>query len=192
MAVATDDFNRADAATLGANWTVSKSGMQIISNQVEPVNFGTALQCCTRNDITPGDDQYSQVTIKPSLATIGGYSSMLVVRHGGSGATQRGYIAYWGDAWATLHMGVIINDSIDASNDTGVATADNDVIRLEVEGNFVRVFKNSVQAGSDWERTTYASGNVGFGGDFTGYDVMDNWEGGDLAGPSPRRFFLKH
>jgi hypothetical protein len=75
--IITDDFNRVDAATLGANWTNSHgTGLGIVSNQASSKgNSGASADCAVYSGAgwTGGNDQYGEAVIitKPSACDAG-------------------------------------------------------------------------------------------------------------------------
>lgn len=191
MAIATDDFNRADSASRGANWTsVSGFDSRIASNEATPNTAG--LPCLNYyNAITPGDAQYAKVTLRSPLETLtggpygvgpairiatgadNGYSTIV-----NSVAAERFRVYRRIAGAATLIMQY-----------TGAAPAIGDVVELRVNSGFdldLRVNGVSVVTFTDTDVNKIQSGRVGdFGVIGNDFSHWDDWEGGDLASGPP-------
>lgn len=178
----TDTFNRADAGSLGANWAEFVNGYKIVSNQADAVNAGSPGQRAYYIGAAAGTDQFSAATVGTGLATNGGFDTRVFVRLSGSGTTVNGYELAWGDTRGTN----VVIFRLDSGGETTLQTtsltvAPGDVMRLEVEGSTLRAYQNGVQIGTNVTDANHTTGEVGIHGYFTGYDVFDAWEGGDLA-----------
>lgn len=183
MAFATDDFNRADSGSLGSNWTEHTNGMKIVSNKADTVNSGGTRQLVSWNAASFGGDQYSQVVTQAGM-----FASYVCARVQGTGSGQDAHVVYWGDGFGTnIFIGYLVDNSLTTLLDTGVTWAGGDTIRIESEGSNIRAYKNGAQAGTtQTDGGLITGGAPGFGGGWTGFDIFDNWEGGDLsAGSTP-------
>lgn len=183
MPTANDDFNRADAGDLGANWTEFSEGFKIVSNQAVAVNSGVQNRAYYSGAGAFGNDQYSSVVVGTGSGSNGGYDARVGVRLSGTGTTISGYELRWGDIDGTsVKIFRVDSGSETQLQSTTLTVAPGDVMRIEVEGTTIRAFKNGVQIGTDQTDANHASGEVGIHGRFDGYDVFNSWEGGDFSG----------
>jgi hypothetical protein len=181
MASASDDFNRTDAASLGANWTTpaSADAFSVSSNKAQP-HAGTAVFSWTYyNATTFTDDQASEATIAiDSLSYIG------VSVRADTGGAATGYFA--GSYAGSYEIRKLTNASTASALATGLGTPTNgDVIRLEVTGSSPAhlVFKvNGSSIGSaDDSASPYTAGAPGLFG-YAAAMQLDNWSGADVGG----------
>lgn len=178
--LATDAFTRADAADLGANWTVCKGAaesLQIISNQAAMISAGGARGGNYYSAVTAPNDQYSQALIVAIPANALGVS----VRNITSGTTRNAYFAGF-DAndfgpgsriWKQV-------GSVSTSLATGATTlAGGQTWRLEVVGTNL-TFKINGATECTVSDPDLASGQFGLWGESTviNFVAFDNWEGG--------------
>jgi hypothetical protein len=196
---ASDDFNRADAADLGSNWTPLLGAspqpflghLVITNNQAGPNAQGVdCLSYWSAN--TFSDDQYSQAVI-PKV----GYYTTVIVRadstqnrfyEGYVTATGYGIAKYWDGSWSPPLVSGI--DGI---------WHDGDTVRLEVTGSAHPMTLTMYHNGSPvltWTSSsaldvkTGGSPGIGIGDrDWVGLR-LDNWEGGDLGTVSATRLVL--
>jgi hypothetical protein len=177
MAVYTDDFNRANAGSLGSPWSDIAGVWNIDTNAAKSTtedlaNFSMYVQ-------TYSNDQYSKatyVTNATSYAAVG-------VRMSFSG----GVIAYVlfvnpsGAGWDLQEYPA--GSSLASGADT---FSNGDIMEVRAVGTTISAWKNGVQIGSATD-ATIASGNAGIGAYQVG-DVaevfIDDWEGGDIGGSS--------
>lgn len=178
MPVVTDSFDRADAGTLGANWTevvsgFTASGYQITSNRANPKS-SSVTQMAIYTGSSFGSDQYAQ-----SVGAVSPYSWGIVVRMSSGG---NGYSLSTPDSGTPLIIGLVTNGAIGhLQTITGVGVAVGDTIKFVAQGNVLRAYKNGSQIGTDQIDSTYTTGSPGIMGVFTGFDEHDNFEGGDLV-----------
>ena len=178
MAVlATDNFNRADNADLGANWSPGSFGTCAIFSNIARPSAVSAERREFWNAITWPNDQYSHVTI-------------LAVEQGGAtgpgpavrlaSAALTGYVVYCD---VSIHLYKLVAGAYTGLGVNNVPSpSPNDLIRVEAQGTTIRVFQNGVQAISVTD-TSIASGNAGLGGYVSPITDghMDDWEGGDFV-----------
>jgi hypothetical protein len=80
--MATDDFNRSNADTLGSPWLVTTAGdYGIRSNQAAPLN-GTGRVNCWRRDVTSGN-----ANVKVTLKTTGAGNARVIFRANAAGTS---------------------------------------------------------------------------------------------------------
>ena len=89
--LASDNFNRADSATLGPNWTPVLGTAGILNNQCNPKTFDVnGLSVQRYSAISWPNDQYSELTIVDNSVASGGPGP--VVRYADS--VDTGYICF--------------------------------------------------------------------------------------------------
>ena len=169
MAV-TDDFNRANSGTLGANWTDTAAGIGIISNAAQ--SSGSA-----------GFAYYSGATwnathSSQAVFTDGGINGGPTVRHQVGG---NAYVLYLRES---LFVRLYYYDgSFNLLDDFGIGPTIGRTYKIEVTGTTIRCYENGVQLGSD---TTNGSLSNGAPGLFSEGNAFDDWEGtGDTGEDVP-------
>lgn len=202
MATASDDFESLTAGqSLSGAWTQSyataggdmRRGTSGDGRVAADAAFTFAF--VTRNDISPGAAQFSQITqAEDAQSAAYGYAC---VRMAGANGTLTCYALRWRVGSTTYEIGIF-----DGSGETfttigaaftAAACGGGDVFKLEVSGTTLTAYRNAVSLGSRSDGT-YSSGAVGFGQrneDAFAYGQLDDWSGGDLAGGgSPPRNLL--
>lgn len=180
--LASDDFTRADAANLGANWTNKRNSPGIVSNQVD-ITTTADTNVAYHNASTPPADAWCQgkAIVVPSSGITVGVGVRL-----GTAANPEGY---WGggdgfntgDANRRLWKVVVSTWTSIASE--GVNVAANDILYCEAQGTTVKLFVNGVEELS----VTDASLNSGRGGVYLAHGtanvaLLDDWSVGDFLG----------
>ena len=181
--MASDNFDRANSGTLGANWTNSSgSGNQydIVSNQASNEGGNPCLEAYTA--ATPGSaDYYSQVTLKTIAGTTDEGPGPAVRM---STAALTGYFLQCNTTEVRIYR--VVAASYTQMGADFAAAAANDVVKLTVSGTGATVtleyFKNGASQGtrsdSDASRIT-ATNNWGMwyaGGSVHSFAV-DDWSG---------------
>lgn len=185
--LATDDFNRANNADLGANWTVNtgESAWKIVSNSAEPTTPSGAGDHSERyTGITWPNNQYVQAKV--------------VAANGGSDSNDEGVgISLRCASGARTYYRVIICDG-SSTNNVGISKqiagsytnlgfrsqtfAANGVLYAEIVGTTLQVKWNGTNLGASFTDSSIASGSPGVSLSsnlFTA--ILDDWEGGDLS-----------
>lgn len=190
-----DNFNRADNADLGANWTTpvlsGDSNIRITSNQAgyhvadaafrdeywNVETFGPDCETfCTVSDKQSTNDRLIWYTflrvVDPGLSTVDGYYFEMVLRSG----NDDGGI-YRLDNGAFTQLGATITQEITQGDGLG----------LEAIGSTIQAYRRSAGSWSSLasrtDSTYTAAGNVGIGvhGDDTGVVAIDDWGGGTVV-----------
>lgn len=176
---ASDDFNRANNTTLGANWTLVKGLFGINTNAAYSRSAG-ADTLARWNADTFGNDQYAQVTI--SVLSVDNIAVGVACRLDTGGA-ETGYFAY---AFRNVSPNVDVElakyvAGVYTTISTTSGFAVGDVLRLEVEGTTLRLYRNGslVDTRTDSSIASGAAGVSGFGNSTSGR--MDDWSGSNLA-----------
>lgn len=181
MATANDDFNRADAGTLGSNWTTQTNEVTcgVTSNKVARTNIFN-FNGNWYNAVSFTGDHYSQAVCQVNNADAG-----IAVRcrcqpsaqsyyAGGADANQFGTFKY--RIWKNV-AGTLTSLAAHGSQETAAG----DVVRLEVQGTSLKLFVNSVELLSTTD-SALSGGAPGLNADInpTGTAVWDDWVGSDL------------
>jgi len=168
---ASDNFNRANESPLTSPWATESgfSGIYLASNAVKAAGANTSS--FSRYDSGTWDpDQWAEVTYGTVDADTGGPA----VRMTGSG---NGY-------FVTFNSGLLkvfrASGFIAVGTQPAVSVTTGDVVRLEINGTSLEVFKNTV---SVWTATDsgIASGKPGIFS-YDGTTTMDNFNAEDVNG----------
>jgi len=189
-----DNFNRADAATLGANWTQagwSGATLGITSNQAA-VKSGSESSYCfdLYTAVSAPATQYSQVVVK-TVANV-----CVVCCRMASGGTQ----SYYGGGVNptdgpdsnTRIFKLVSGTYTSLANFGSNSLSVNDVIKLTVIGNSLSFYRNNVLelTASD---SALSTGEVGLGAvHSSAVEIFDDWAGGEIpkaSGIVPRPVF---
>jgi hypothetical protein len=172
-----DDFNRADAANLGANWTELTNGAKIVSNRAVGDDGSYTYQWVYWSANTWNNNQSSQCVVGttgtawdegPVVRVAAGVDGYLAMCH--SSGFRRIYRR--DDGSFTL-----------LANFDG-AVASGDTIKLDANGSTLEYFRNAGSLGTTSD-ATYASGAAGISvSNVEGTnDYVDEWVGtGEVAG----------
>lgn len=175
----TDDFNRADAANLGANYTSLAASYTIVSNQAAAP---ATVAADYRNDVTPGAACWWQVTAAVRGTAPDGQSVLFRL----DTATFNGYYTGWDTAGCTVYR-------IDGGVPTAIGAAAftppgaSAVIRGEMHGSSIRLYYNGALVETRTDATYSAAGRVALGGVGT-TTRLDDFSGGTLptlSSPTP-------
>lgn len=179
MASETDNFNRADAGDLGANWTV-------ISGETEHgINGGAADEVNTfqngslRTNVTFANDQLSEA----DFPTLSDFISAVVVR--GSTAARTYYAAgrEANDFNSDQRIWKVIAGSTTSLETASTAISATDKVKLEASGTGLEMFVNDSSVFSTTD-SDIASGDPGIGSlsdPNINIGRFDNWTGADLV-----------
>jgi hypothetical protein len=185
MAVlATDDFNRADAANLGANWTAGIGPMQILSNQATwgsgPGSGTDAGETYTGGGVVWPNNQYGQIAISGTATTGAETGIGIILRYLNSNNFYR--IIVNGEASNNITVAKIASGSYSVITSRTQAWTGGDTFKAEIQGTTIKVYRNGVQLGADISDSSVASGDVGMFYSSTAFLIRaDNFEGGDFA-----------
>lgn len=185
-ALATDNFNRADANPIGGNWTTANNhnAMQIVSNTCQPSSL--LVDCgAYYNAITWPDDQYAQVKVTVN-STGTGVGIGLFCRQAAAANTCYRLVASHA-ASNNIELGKFVTGTFTGIWTRTQAFTDGDILRLEVQGTTLRAYFNGAQIGADTTDSSIASGNAGiaYSSATSATTLLDDWEGGDFASGTP-------
>jgi hypothetical protein len=174
--LATDNFNRANAGNLGANWTDIDAGLEIISNEAQKSSGTEGSSRYTA--VSFPDDQWAQVTVGSAVDS---------ESDEGVGPVVRGQA---GGDWITLQSNAVesrvykrIGGGYTQLGSDGPSVASGDVLYLEIQGTTIIAKKNgSSICGSPIALggASPASGNAGVRA-YSLSGSMDDFSAGDFA-----------
>ncbi len=184
-AVYTDDFQSYSIGALVGNgqWILGSGTIQIgdvAGDKRVYSNTNVSRTAAIYNDVFE-DDQYSEAVVDGmnTGAQIG-----IGVRLAGSEGTLDGYWYFGNSNQSALRR--IDNGVLTTLGSTGNGFTATDVIKITIEGDAIKCYKNGVldtevATNGEYTDATYSSGKAGI----VGYDdhagiTLDEWEGGDL------------
>jgi hypothetical protein len=173
MATYTDNFNRADAGSLGSPWSDTNGGFAIVSNtarsETDGLNAAEYVQ-------TYSNDQYSKAIITIQATSYTG----VAVRMSDTGTDDYVFFVNPGGSGWVLQKHV----SGSVNLDSGAGTFSNgDVIEIRAVGTDISAYKNGAEL-TTVSDADVASGNAGIMSfQISGVaTILDDWEGGDIGG----------
>ncbi len=180
--VATDNFNRADANSLGANWTLSPNNhnLRIVSNAVEANDDPGLMAYNARTADQDGEVGLTLVTLAVSSGQGMGPARRVSI------AANTGYFVL-GQA-ARLELYKVTSDSYSLLATYTGTILTTDIISLRATGTsttVLKVYENSVERISYSDNSSpITSGSDGMFGSIDGavHPTGDNWYIDDLAG----------
>lgn len=174
--LATDNFNRANAANLGANWSIPTADANAIPISGNEAANGTFPGVEYYSAVAWPNDQYAQVVHKTvSTTTDSGMGPAVRVTAGGNLYLLQG---------TTVETRVYkrVSGVYTQLGTDGPAMATNDVAYIEVQGTTIIAKKNGTNiCGSPITDSAIATGNAGLWTTNIANSV-DDWEGGDFVG----------
>jgi hypothetical protein len=182
--LATDNFDRANAADLGANWTTQTgyATFGINTNACDSTSAG--LNCGNwYSAISWPSDQYSQITLS---ATVAANSDAATVRAASAATTFYAGGHNNGDAGNfSRRIWKLVAGAFTSLGTEAVNIVASDIIRLDVQGSNLELKVNGVSSITVTD-AAIASGNAGISANHSAVDVplLDDFEGGDFE-PSP-------
>lgn len=179
--LATDNFVRADAGTLGANWIAGLGGVgtgwAIASNQALAATTSPICMGCYSAVAAPNDG-YAEVTVGTLLEnnTDQGVGPM----YRASRTVQTAYFVQGNTVQARFYK--VVNGTFTQLGVDGPAVTTGDVIRITVSGTTITITQNGiVTMGGPVTDASIASGDAGmFGAPSSGNNTVSLWSFGDL------------
>jgi hypothetical protein len=179
--MAFDDFNRADAGTLGANWTDLQGSIDIVSNQAKTTAAG--LERAYYTAASAPDNQYSQV-VAAGVGTNGFQGPMVrasdvfVLNTSGNA-----YFLVWSSSGAAQGLYKLANGVTSLLQSITGSLSANDLLKIVANSNVIQCFKNGTQLGTDQTDGSLSSGSPGI------YNtqnaslqvIFDDWQGGSVG-----------
>lgn len=177
--LATDDFNRANSGTLGANWTGTTGAaarFSIVSNQAK--NNGTTITLDSYTGTSAPANQYSKITLKTILG-VSDEGPGPAVRV--STAAVTAYFAQCNTVEIKLYK--VVSGSFTQLGSDAAAAANNDVVEIDANGTSITVKKNGSTVIGPITDSAISTGNWGLwcAGPAASAVAFDDWEGGDFT-----------
>jgi hypothetical protein len=193
MTTFTDDFNRANNADLGTNWTpVTGAVAWSVNGNAAQADAGGSRCAEYVNSFTPANDQYAQAALG-TVDTAPGADQP----PGGGPAVRvaTGANTYYGALANSLSTSEIELVKVVAGTLTslgtytaGSAPVTGDTIRIEASGTTIRVLHNGTER-INVSDSSISSGRVGINGlAWNNIPTLDNFDGGDLGAAVPVGF----
>jgi hypothetical protein len=191
VAIASDNFNRANSSSLGSNWvanTTLTNFWTISSNAAFPNSPTGAANSDAESyydgGITWPNDQYSKAALSATGGTTDdGAGPGLIVRHVGSATTRTWYRAVMQKAATT---NVVVAKYFNSSGYTEIIQAtvtwsDGDIWELDAQGSTLTLLHSGSSVGTTTDSTnTSGFPGIGFSTSITS-GSLDNWEAGDFT-----------
>jgi len=179
--LATDSFTRANNADLGTAWDVPTGGaaFKVASNAATPT-FLESDAMESNNSATWPNDQYAQcaVTVVGTVSTTGLGPAVRMA----TGALTFYRCVASHAATNNVELAKFVSGSYTQLALRTQAWTDGDVLRVEVSGTTLKMFRNGTQLGANVTDSSIASGRAGIG--YSGAVTsgsLDDWEGGDFT-----------
>lgn len=186
VVLATDNFNRADATDLGANWTdiTNEAGanLGISGNTAADDVTVSARKGAFYSAITWPDDQYAEATAAAFDVDNGKLSVMVRVASAAQSHYDGGFSSeFAGNDDQRVWKYVTGTGTSLATQATPVAV--NDLLNIEAQGTTLKFFVNGTQQLGNITDTALTSGNAGLGlrGVTANSAKIDDWSGGDFV-----------
>lgn len=188
MATASDPFT--GTGSLSANWTAIDANFRLLSDKAEPNAFGIDGENFWNAD-TFGADQFSECPLSNVTGGTGSAGIGVILRADAGGTYYR--IVVNADGSNNIDISSFVSGVLQPTLGTRTAAfANGDVLRAEVQGTTLRVYKNGVQLGADITDSSIATGQPGIGYSSTlSSGALDSWTGGDLAVPGVTLNWIK-
>jgi hypothetical protein len=150
-----DDFNRADAATLGGNWT---GDAQIISNQAKQNGFGSIYAL---NSTALGTADYEvEASLNPgALASGGSLGIGLVARYQD---VNNFYLLHLDQGGTSMILYEVVGGSYNGLQTNSYTLTNPITVKLSCNGTAIKGYANGVEITSATNSTHTTEGDVGF------------------------------
>lgn len=177
---ASDTFTGTDGTqltTYSSNWTIAVgSGGFIIQTNAARPNAIFQITLARWNADTFSNNQYAQGTLTAANSDPGG-----VLVRAATDESSNFYGAMSDSDSSTEFFKHVAGSYTLLSSLPFMATGD--VIRLEVYGSTLAVYKNGIQHGATLTDSSHASGSAGLTGYSSSATSIDNWSAGNLTTP---------
>ena len=184
--LASDDFNRADATGLGANWVDRAGTIGVGDNQARQSTASALQENVSTYDggITWPDDQFSRAVVA-FTPTFGEFAGVVARATGLRGLTSDTFYMWNTTNAGVLELSKVINSSWATLTSTGQSVTSGDLIELQLEADEARGYHEGALIASVND-SAIISGQPGvfLYSVFTGTSRADDWEGGSLAAAS--------
>jgi len=172
MASFSDDFNRADSSSLGANWVEVSGDWSIVSNQLSPGAAGGTIILRAAGAMA-SDDHSAQVTIAATTAASHG------VWCRGSSNLSSGYL--WRNDGSTWDLFSVVGGSFTLIGTYAAAAAPGDVAKVQAVGSTIKAYVNGVERVSVVNAHVATGINVGIRSESAGAIKFDDFAAADVT-----------
>lgn len=181
---ATDNFTRADASTLGANWTEDLNILRIVSNVCAGASGGSNEGYAYWNADSFTNDQYSQCTATLSGGTYG-YGPMVRLT-----IVAGVRLCYWAfiDSASTVTIYRMSGFSAVGAQFTGLTVSNGDLWRLSIVGTTLTLSQNGVSLGTRTD-VIITAGSPGVG-IYAERGTLGSWQGDNAGAGATRGLFM--
>jgi hypothetical protein len=189
---ATDNFSGSAADLIDPPWKPVRSGINFLmkrngSSQATPDTVGGSFDAFAYWDSdTFNNNQYSQSVFKGAVA--GSAYVYIICRATGQDATQTYYWCWTDGSGGDNHLFKTVNNAGTDLQNIGATYAVNDLFYIEASGTTIKVEKNGVQTGTNQTDSSISSGAAGIGGLLNVTSLQTNWEGGNIASSTGKKF----
>lgn len=185
---ATDNFNRANTGTLGANWTndtTTGATWEISSNTAIPTSPVTNDSMAYYTGISWGNDQYSQAVLSVTGANGAQSGVGLVLRGSGNPeATGNAYVAAISNVSPTLFMSKFVSGTYTLVSSSSLTYTNGDTFEFDVIGTNFFFQHSGLVVASFGTDSSISSGSPGLwlsGSTAAASTFADNWQGGNFT-----------
>lgn len=173
----TDDYNRANGA-IGANYTELKAQtFSIVSNAV-PCTFGSDAAAFVSAVSWPAD-QYAQIAISAIAGASSDSGAGLMLRCDG---TDQNYYRIVINT-TQISIGRFLAGSFSEFTTRSATWTSGDVLKAQIVGTTMKIFRNGAQLGADITNSDLAAGSAGIAFSSGADGTIDDFEGGDFGAP---------
>jgi hypothetical protein len=180
----TDNFNRANSGTLGANWTLitSEADFEVVSNKADPFVYNSTDRGNYVNAITPGNNQWAEVLI----STLTGASNAdegggVALRIATGARTYYRFVASNQASGKCYIQKIVTGTMTPLGNGTAAAAWPGHTLKAWVNGTTLSIYQDGTLVTSVTD-SSIASGRIGMGfsSNASAY-TADDFRGGSLV-----------
>jgi hypothetical protein len=168
----TDDFNRSDSSSLGANWVEVSGDWSIISSQLSSGSAGGTI-ILRAAGVMASNDNSAQVTIAATAA----------VSHGvwcrGNSNISSGYL--WRNDGTSWNLFSVVGGSFTSIGSFAGAAVAGDVAKVQAVGSTIKGYVNGVQRVSVTDTGVATGTSVGIRADSVSALRFDDFTGADVV-----------
>jgi hypothetical protein len=172
MTTFTDDFNRSDSTSLGANWVEVSGDWSIISNQLSSGSAGGTVILRAAGAMATNDNS-AQVTIAATAAVSHG-----IWARGNSNISQ-GYL--WRNDGTSWVLFSVVGGSFVSIGSYAAAAVAGDVAKVQAVGSTIKGYVNGVQRVSVTDTAVTTGTSVGLRAESTSLLRFDDFAAADVA-----------
>jgi hypothetical protein len=168
----TDDFNRSDSSSLGANWVEVSGDWSIISNQLSSGNAGGTIILRAAGTMA-SNDHSAQITVTATAA----------VSHGvwcrGNSNISQGYL--WRNDGTSWNLFSVVGGSFTSIGSFAGAAVAGDVAKVQAVGSTIKGYVNGVQRVSVTDTAVTTGTSVGLRAESTSLLRFDDFVAADVT-----------